>query len=91
MITSPCVVAGEARGPWYFEASFPVKLVDEAGAVIATAPAQARGTWMTPEFVPFEATLTFTTSAGAGTLILEKANASGLPEHADSVRVPVRF
>jgi hypothetical protein len=30
--------------------------------------------------------------AGAtGTLLLEKANASGLPEHAAELRVPVRF
>jgi hypothetical protein len=91
VVTSPLTVSGEARGPWYFEASFPVKLVDASGQVLATAPAQAKGEWMTPEFVPFEATLTFSTAARSGVLVLEKSNASGLPEHADSITVPVRF
>lgn len=91
VVTSPLVVRGEARGPWYFEASFPVRLVDDRRQTIAVVPAQAQGEWMTTYLVPFEATLTFSTQAKVGTLIFEKSNASGLPEHADSVEVPVRF
>ncbi len=90
-VASPLVVRGEARGPWYFEASFPVRLHDDAGRLLAVTPAQAQGEWMTESFVPFEATLTFTTTATAGHLVLEKSNASGLPEHADSLVIPVRF
>jgi hypothetical protein len=91
-ISSPLVVRGEARGNWFFEASFPVRLIDADGRELAVAPAQAGGDWMTEEFVPFEVTLTFATSATeTGTLILEKDNPSGLPENADEVRVPVRF
>jgi hypothetical protein len=93
LVTSPLRVTGEARGNWYFEASFPVHLLDAAGKEIAVAPATAQGEWMTTEFVPFSAELTFTAPPGesTGTLVLEKSNASGLPEHDDSRRIPVRF
>ena len=92
VVTSPLTVRGRARGPWFFEASFPVYLLDAAGDTLAATPAHADGEWMTTEFVPFTATLTFVPPAGgSGTLILEKSNASGLPEHDDELRVPVRF
>ncbi len=90
-IASPFVVKGQARGTWYFEASFPVKLVDEKGAVIAQTPAQAQGEWMTEDFVPFEATLTFTATSGKGTLVLERDNPSGLPQNDAQVRIPVTW
>lgn len=88
-IASPLVVRGTARGTWYFEASFPVKLLDEKGNVIAQVPAQAEGEWMTENFVPFEATLTFTATSGKGTLVLERDNPSGLPQNDAQVRIPV--
>jgi hypothetical protein len=93
LVTSPLRVTGEARGNWYFEASFPVHLLDASGREIAVVPATAQGEWMTTEFVPFSAELTFTVPAGesTGTLVLEKSNASGLPEHDDARRIPVRF
>ena len=92
VVTSPLTVTGEARGPWYFEASFPVRLLDGNGVEIAITPAQAQGEWMTTEFVPFQATLVFAPPATqTGTLILEKDNPSGLPEHADSISIPVSF
>jgi hypothetical protein len=92
VVTSPLSISGQARGAWYFEASFPVYLLDATGDTIAVIPAQAEGEWMTREFVPFKATLTFTPPASAnGTLILAKNNASGLPEHDDELRVSVRF
>ncbi len=91
-VGSPLQIRGQARGGWYFEASFPVRLEDANGTVLAQAPAQAQGDWMTTEFVPFEATLTFTApTTETGTLILEKDNPSGLPENADERRIPVRF
>lgn len=92
LISSPLTIRGEARGTWFFEASFPVRLLDENGTEIAVAPAQAQGEWMTEEFVPFEVTLHFSPPmTTGGTLILEKDNPSGLPEHADELRVPVWF
>ncbi|TSC79968.1 MAG: hypothetical protein G01um101425_445 [Candidatus Peregrinibacteria bacterium Gr01-1014_25] len=88
-VSSPLTVTGEARGTWYFEASFPVKLLDAEGQIIASAPAQAQGEWMTEEFVPFSATLTFGARDQDATLVLEKDNPSGLPEHAAQVTIPV--
>ncbi|MCR4306558.1 MAG: Gmad2 immunoglobulin-like domain-containing protein [Candidatus Yonathbacteria bacterium] len=92
LVESPLLVQGEARGNWYFEASFPVRLLDANGRELAVIPAQAQSDWMTTEFVPFEAVLTFDTpTTQTGTLVLEKDNPSGLPEHADSVSIPLRF
>jgi|RhiMetdeSRZDD1v2_1073273.scaffolds.fasta_scaffold1231981_2 immunoglobulin-like protein involved in spore germination len=92
IIQSPLTLEGRARGPWFFEASFPVYLLDAGGDTVAMIPATAQGEWMTREFVPFKATLTFTPPASpTGTLVLAKDNPSGLPEHAAELRVPIRF
>ena len=92
VITSPLAITGQARGYWFFEASFPVKLLDENGNMLAVAIATARDEWMTEEFVAFEAELEFDAPAGKnGTLILEKDNPSGLPQNADELRIPVKF
>jgi hypothetical protein len=92
-ISSPLTITGEARGTWYFEASFPVTLVDANGTILTQAPAQAQGDWMTKNYVPFRVTLTFITTptTETGTLILEKDNPSGLPENPNELRIPVRF
>jgi hypothetical protein len=92
LVRSPLRVTGEARGTWFFEASFPVTLLDANGAAIVQTHAQAKGEWMTEAFVPFESELSFAPPATeTGTLVLAKDNPSGLPEHADELRVPVRF
>ena len=92
VVKSPLVIQGQARGNWYFEASFPVKIVDGKGTVLATVPAQAQGEWMTTEFVPFRVELSFPQpTTEKGMLVLEKDNPSGLPEHADELRIPIRF
>lgn len=91
-VSSPLRVTGEARGGWYFEADFPVRVLDANGRELGSAPAQAQGEWMTNDFVPFIATVTFSTSTTAtGTLVLERSNPSGLPENAAEVRIPIRF
>jgi len=91
-IGSPITIKGEARGPWYFEAVFPVKIIDGNGKQLGAAQARAQGEWTTTDFVPFEATLTFDKpTTPTGTLILENDNPSGLPQFADSVSVPVKF
>lgn len=92
LVASPLRVSGEARGTWFFEASFPVTLLDGDGRALVQTHAQAKGEWMTESFVPFESELRFEPPATAtGTLVLAKDNPSGLPEHADELRVPVRF
>lgn len=92
IITSPLTVKGEARGAWFFEASFPVKVLDENGVLLGIGVAQAEGQWMTENFVPFTAVVEFTApSTEMGSLILEKDNPSGIAEHVDELRVPIMF
>ncbi|GEM_PF-687409 len=94
-ISSPLTITGEARGNWFFEASFPVVLTDWDGKIIAQGIAQAKSEWMTTDFVPFEATLTFTVDKNAysnkGSLILKKDNPSGLPQKDDALEIPIVF
>ena len=91
-IKSPLEITGQARGYWFFEADFPVRLLDDNGKEIGIAIATALSEWMTEDFVLFEATLEFQTpTTKRGVLILEKDNPSGLPKNADELRVPVYF
>lgn len=86
-------VRGSARGTWYFEASFPVVVLDASGAVIAQKPAQAQSDWMTQDFVPFTATLTYPAQmrGSRGTLVLKKDNPSGDPSKDQQVLIPIVF
>ncbi len=89
-IANGTVIEGKARGFWFFEASFPIELRDENGALLTTAIAQAEGDWMTTEYVPFRATLHFPPPASSkGTLVFKKDNPSGLPENDKSIERPV--
>jgi len=91
-VSSPLSINGEARGTWYFEADFPVRIEDANGNVLGLHYATAQGDWMTEAYVPFTSELTFTTpTTESGFLILVKDNPSGLPEHDDQVTIPVRF
>ena len=92
VVVSPLTITGQARGTWYFEAQFPVKLVDANGQTLAQTPAMAQSDWMSENFVPFAATLEFTAPATpTGTLILQNDNPSGNPETAKQLEIPVRF
>lgn len=92
VIESPMQIVGEARGTWFFEADFPVKLFDDNGFLLGVTPAKALGDWMTEDFVTFNATLPFAVSSTPkGRLVLEKDNPSGLPEHADELIIPIHF
>ena len=92
LIKSPLKIEGEARGYWFFEADFPVKLLDENGNELGIGIAKALSEWMTEDFVAFELVLEFESpTTDRGMLILEKDNPSGLPENADELRIPVRF
>ncbi|GEM_PF-884291 len=91
-IASPLTISGKARGSWFFEADFPVKLLDAAGNIIASGIAVTQSEWMTQDFVEFLVTLEFEIPPTAsGKLILEKDNPSGLPEHDNQLIVPIKF
>lgn len=91
-ISSPLMIKGEAKGSWFFEAQFPIKLLDGNKKVIATSTAHTKDDWMTEEFVSFEAVLEFEKpSTKKGTLVLGKNNPSGLAQNAEQLEVPVIF
>ena len=92
VVSSPLEVSGEARGAWFFEADFPVRLLDGTGREIGVVPARAQGEWMSEDFVPFGATVAFVRPTTAtGVLVLDRSNPSGLAENAALVALPVRF
>lgn len=91
MIASPVAIAGEAMG-WYFEAVFPVKILDGDGTVLGEGQAQAQSDWMTTSSVPFSTTISFTTPKYAtGTIIFRKDNPSGLSKYDEEFSLPIRF
>ena len=92
-VTSPLNIAGQARGTWYFEASFPYQLLAADGTVIAQGPVQAQGEWTTTDFVPFLASIVFPAqpSGSKGTLLLKKDNPSGDPSKDDALIIPIVF
>lgn len=92
LVESPLMLNGMARGNWYFEADFPVKIYDGNNFLLGLAIAQAQDDWMTTEFVDFETELSFSIpSTKNGLIILEKDNPSGLEENYDELIVPVVF
>ncbi len=92
IISSPLTIKGEARGSWFFEAVFPVKLLDGNGNIIASGPAQAQKDWMTQDFVPFKVVLEFTSSVTQnGTIVFANDNPSGLPQNEKKFEIPIRF
>lgn len=96
VVKSPLEVSGEARGVWFFEASFPVIVTNWDGLITGQGFATAQGEWMTEDFVPFTATIQFKNPPAPegknnGSLILKKDNPSGLPEHDDALEIPIIF
>jgi len=93
IIESPLIITGQARGGWFFEASFPIKLVDSQGELVAQTIASTKGEWMTDDFVPFSATLEFASleKTNQGTLIFIKDNPSDMRELDDQLSISVLY
>lgn len=92
IVKNPLEIAGEARGNWFFEASFPISIVDGNGKEIVKGIAKADGDWMTEKFVPFSAILSFKKpETESGELVLTKDNPSGLVENEGELRIPIFF
>jgi hypothetical protein len=96
-VSNPLIITGEAIGPWFFEASFPILVVDWNGLIIGEGFATAQDEWMTTEFVPFTASVEFDVSkisgnySDKGWIILQKDNPSGLPEFDDALEFEIKF
>ncbi len=92
-IFSPLNIEGEARGFWYFEATFPVVIKDSFDNIIVSGFATAQTDWMTEDFVAFKSQIIFEApeKGSQGKIILQKDNPSGLPEHDDFLEIPIIF
>lgn len=91
-ITSPLKIEGEARGVWFFEGTFLIKLTDKDGNILAQSNAKALSDWMTTKFVPFESEIVFDRKKlSEGILVFEKSNPSGMPENDQVFELPVFF
>jgi hypothetical protein len=89
---SMVLVSGKARGSWYFEASFPVKILDAYGNILAEDSIQTSENWMTEDFVPFAKEIGFTPpSTLTGTVILMNDNPSGDPAKSRELQIPIKF
>lgn len=89
-LSSPILIEGKAIGTWFFEASFPIKLVDENGRLIAQSIAQAKDDWMTTDYVRFESKIEFKASTEQkAILVFQKDNPSGLPQYDAEYKMPV--
>lgn len=90
LLINPATISGQAK-LWYFEGSFPYKLLDENGKIIATGQAQAQGDWTVIDFVSFKATMNFIVDKDQnGTLILEEDNPSGR-DNPEKIEIPVKL
>ncbi len=91
VIASPIAISGSAKG-WYFEATFPIKIMDGDGMILGSGQARAQGDWMTTSSVPFLASISFTNPKySTGTILFQKDNPSGLPQNDKELIVPIRF
>ncbi len=93
LVSSPLAISGTVTGGgWFFEAVFPVKVLDGDGTILGQGQAQAQSDRMTTGTVPFAVSIPFTTPKYAtGTIVFAKDNPSGLPTNAEEFSVPVRF
>lgn len=92
--TSPFAVTGKARGFWFFESSFPLKIIDEQAKVWGSGAAIAQADALTDNFVPFVGFIKFLSeekpvSGSKAFVVFTNDNPSGLPENEISTTVPI--
>jgi len=90
-VSNPIKIEGKARGGWYFEATFPIQLVDAEGNIIAYTTARAQSDWATTSFVDFVAELNYIkpTSTTRALIVLNNDNPSGNPDLDQAIFIPV--
>ena len=95
IVSSPLVVEGKAKGTWFFEGDFPIRLYLGSNKLVdkyVEGYAVAKGEWMTTDYVEFEATIEFPTpSTNNGILVLQKNNPSDLEENNEEISINVKF
>ncbi len=83
-------VKGEVLGSWFFEGSFPVRVLNIQGEVVSSLVASTSDDWMKETTVPFSIVINFPLEQeGAYVLQFEKSNPSGLDENSDIAKVAI--
>jgi hypothetical protein len=92
-IISPEAVSGSVTGGgWFFEATFPVKILDADGTILGQGQARAQNDWTSTGTVLSTGVIPFLAPHSAtGTIVFSKDNPSGLPQNGESFSVPVKF
>ena len=91
-ISSPLEIKGQAKGSWFYEGEFAVRLVSEGGLVLGQGFAFAQTDWMTEGLVGFSAEIEFAPNeAQRGGLYFTKSNPAGLAEEEKELIIRVRF
>jgi hypothetical protein len=89
-VTTTIIIEGYARGPWYFEGTFPVEVKNAKGVVIGTGQGKAEGEWTSNNFAPFTAEVDLKALYnGQATIVLKKDNPSGNASKDASLSFPV--
>ncbi|MDQ1284324.1 MAG: hypothetical protein QG620_672 [Patescibacteria group bacterium] len=91
-VGSPLTVKGRAKQGWFFEGSFPVKILASDRTVLAETYASAQEDWTEKEWVEFSGTIEFPVPDDSeGFLLLEPDDPSGFPRYGVAVHIPVTF
>lgn len=91
-VNKEVTVLGMAKGPWFFEGSFPVSVVDAEGKVVGEGVAEAQGEWMTEGYVPYKATIQIkgVPQTKDGAIVLVREDPSG-EKNESFLTIPVKF
>lgn len=92
-ISSPITITGFVPQGWMFEGVFPIKILDENKKLIKQASAKelVAGSWTSENPIEFTSTITFSTVATKGYIVLENDNPSGLKENSKTFEIGVNF
>jgi hypothetical protein len=100
-VVSPLKITGKARGIWFQNGQFRIRIFRKLECDYATdttigyGVAKATSNWETEDFVPFEALIEFSKPINCGKTIfigLNKENPSGLKEKGDKeLIIPIKF
>ncbi len=83
-------VKGSVTGDWFFEGTFPVRVLNQQGEIVETLSAEALEEWTTEEAVPFSFKIDMDLEEESIVVLkFEKSNPSDLEESNDSAEITV--
>ncbi|QQR50411.1 hypothetical protein IPF86_00615 [Candidatus Nomurabacteria bacterium] len=86
------ILLATVQGAYFFEGNIGITIEDTAGNILKQTHGMAITEWMTIGPVTFTSALDLIGIApGPGYIVIRADNASGLPEHDKSIKIPVVF